>query len=537
MTVTLGIHVGHDGGAAVCVDGRIVVACAEERLTRFKYANGWWNSVRYCLEAAGKALSDFDLIAFSNAGPPLCDDFDGGLSTWSTGSLRTAVVDHHLSHALGAYVFSQFDNALVFVGDAGGNLGMTESAYLFSRSGFERVMVSDPGRQRCKGLGSTYEAFTNFLGFADQESGKTMALAAYGMPDISHPLFDVDGDGRIYSALEATHQWGVVAFAKRAGLNWGDPFPNSKSAPAQSIANYVQRSFETALLESLSSLLNRHPSPNVVVSGGVGLNCVANSAVRNRLQGGFFAFPACSDTGLAIGNALYGHWRLTGMLPKAPDRSMLFGRTYGGADVQVALERRPDTVPPGAVRLGELRYHHVSDPCGEAARLIAQGKILGWWQGRSESGPRALGSRSIVANPRIEGVVERLNVQIKEREWFRPFGPSVLRSDAQAVLDPVNDYRYMIEAPKVSTRASAILGECVHIDGTARVQIVDESEGENSYRDLLIAVKRETGTGALLNTSFNLREPLVETPGDAIATFLRSRLDALILDEFVCWKE
>lgn len=537
MTATLGIHIGHDGGAAVCVDGRIVVACAEERLTRFKYANGWWTSLRYCLDAAGRTLSDFDIIVFSNAGSPLCEGFDGGLSSWSKGLLRTAVADHHLSHALGAFVFSDFDSALVFVGDAGGNLGMTESAYLFDRFGFERVMISHPGRPRCKGLGPTYEAFTNFLGFSDQESGKTMALAAYGASDISHRLFDVDGDGCIDSALEATHQWGVAAFAKRAGLNWGDPFPDSKSDRAQSIANYIQRSFEAALLDALNALLSKHPSPNLVISGGIGLNCVANTAVRNARHSGFFAFPACSDTGLAIGNALYGHWRLTGTLPKTPDRSMLFGRNYGEADIQAALERRPDTVPPGAVRLGELRYQRVSDPCGEAARLIAQGNILGWWQGRSESGPRALGSRSIVANPRIEGVAQRLNAEIKKREWFRPFGPSVLRADASAVLDPMHEYRYMIEAPEVSPRASTILGECVHIDGTARVQIVDESEGANCYRDLLMAVKREMGVGALLNTSFNLREPLVETPGDAIATFLRSRLDALILDEFVCLRE
>ncbi len=535
---TLGIHIGHDGGCAICIDGEIAVACAEERLSRTKHANGWWNSLRYCLTATGLRLSDIDLIAISNAGPTLPPDFDAGLSQWSIGKVRTVIVDHHLSHSIAAFAFSGFDDALVAVCDAGGNCNRTESMYLFDRSHFEVVLESSASRPRCKGLGTTYEAFTNFLGFNDEESGKTMALAAFGNADRwSFPLFDVDHSGQVLSALNATHQRGVAEFAAARHFDFGEPFAESSVQTTKDVAAYIQREFTSALCTMLANKVAQHSAKNIVLSGGCALNCVTNSKTRDTFRDkGFSAFPASSDTGLPVGNCLYAFWKLTGRIPTPRNRSMRFGRNYSTEELIAALERRPDTVPPGGIRIGDLVVDKVADPVGVAAELLFDNRVVGWWQGRSECGPRALGGRSILANPRSPDVRQHINAKLKHREWFRPFGPSVLEEDAPELLRGDGPYPYMVETPYVTGAGIAALAECVHIDGTSRVQTVNPADGDR-YGLLLRRVKEKTGIGAVLNTSFNVKEPIVETPGDAIATFLRSRLDALVIDDYLCTRK
>jgi carbamoyltransferase len=283
-------------------------------------------------------------------------------------------------------------------------------------------------------------------------------------------------------------------------------------------------------------LVERHKAKALVLSGGIGLNCVTNAALRRAfINTELSFFPACSDMGLPVGDALYGQWYLTGNMPKAKHRSMLLGRKYGEDEIDSALKRFPDTVPPGRLRLGELSFHESSDVLMEAANLLVDGKIIGWWQGSSEFGPRALGARSILANPRLSGVREILNERLKEREWFRPFGPSVLSKDSARYFPGGGNYPYMIEAPKVTDEGRQALENCVHVDGTARVQTVSSSD-QPVFGQLLANVKMLTGHGALLNTSFNVREPIVESPADAVATFLRSRIDALVLDKFICFR-
>jgi carbamoyltransferase len=539
MPRTLGIHIGHDGGGAIASEGEIIVACAEERLTRRKYSNGWWLSLQYCLDAAHLTLQDIDLVVFSNAGVPLQAGYDGGLAKWTTADLNVINVDHHISHAVGAFSFSSFENSLVFVGDAGGNSGMTESAYLFDRTGFEKVSESPPERPRCKGLGTTYEAFTNFLGFSDEESGKTMALAAYGDHERldSIDLFHVDKEGRIWGVLESTHQRGIRHLSESKGLFLGRDFPESGISLAADAAAWIQTSFERAQWRAVSILLAKHNSSNLCLGGGTALNCTANSRLRRRLQpGGLFAFPAASDTGLAIGNAIYGQWMLEGRFPHPQNRTMRFGLSYSNNDILRALRREPDVTPPGSVRNGSPRWSRCSDVAELAAQLIVEGKIVCWWQQNGESGPRALGGRSILASPSATGVRERLNTQIKRREWFRPFGPSVLYEDASIYLEESGlDLPYMIEAPAASTVGQQVLSECVHVDGSTRIQMVHESS--DPYFQLLRAMKQKTGHGAVLNTSFNVQGPIVETPGDAMETFLSTNADALILGDYVVFRD
>lgn len=534
MVVSLGIHIGHDGGAAICRDGEVEVACHEERLTRVKYANGWWNAVRYCLGAANLRIDDCDIIVFSNAGGRLPSSFNGGLDRWCMHLPPTLVVDHHESHAVGAFCFSSFSECLAFVGDAGGNDGMTESVYVMDDRRWERCGGSGSARPRAKGLGTTYEAFTNFLGFRDQESGKTMALAAFGDPEAFKDitLFDVSGDGHISSRLEHAHHWGVDAFSSLHSGRLGKPFPDSRCGRAADIAAYVQREFVKTLEQAVKITQMRTGLCNVVLSGGIGLNCVANQVLQRSLGANFYAFPACSDAGLALGNAFLGHCKLEGRLPKPADRSLRYGRVYDEEEISLALARHPDTVPPGSMRLGELAWTRSERPALEAARRVADGAVVAWWQGRSETGPRALGGRSILAAPNA-GTREHINAKVKMREWFRPLAPSVSPALAEIILAEPGDYPHMNMAPVVNQRGSELIPDAVHVDQTARVQTVTHDYAPE-LSELLSELGQLGKTEGVINTSFNIQEPIVETPGDAISTFLRSDIDVLVLDQYIC---
>lgn len=535
MAVSLGIHIGHDGGAALMEDGNVCIAISEERLVRKKYANGWWNSLKACLDFSGLRLDDIDIIVFSNAGERLPIGFTGSLSKWATKLPAIHFVDHHLSHALTGYSLSGKDTAIAWVGDAGGNDNITQSAYVINKNKAELIMKSGENVQRFNGLGTTYEAFTNFLGFTDQESGKTMALASYGNPKRwDREIFAVGKTGEIISELDAPHYWGVAQWAQKFDVNIGRPFANIREGLSKDIAAFIQNRFEEALCESIGTIQNIIGIKDIVLSGGISLNCKSNTQLRTNLSTlDFFFNPLCSDSGLPLGNALYGQYVLQGEIPSLASQSLCLGPMYSENEVVRALQRHPDTVPPGAIRMGDLKYERVNDSAKIAAHLIAEGKIVAWWNGRSEFGPRALGARSILANPQIANIRDRINEQIKEREWFRPFGPSILRHEVDKYIETPQSFDYMIEAPYVTQLGRKILGECVHIDSSARVQtVVPEKQPE--YARLLHWMKKYTGHAAVLNTSFNIQEPIVETPGDAVATFLRSGIDALVINDFVC---
>lgn len=541
MTITtLGIHCGHDGGAAIVRDGLVVCAIDEERLTRTKYANGWWTAMRYCLDEAGADLTQVDLIVFSNAGTPLPDGYDGGLSRWGAKGTRVANLDHHLSHAFGAYCTSSFFDAAVVVCDAGGNSQVTESVFAFGAGGYELLSQSRPDRPRAQGIGPCYEALTNFLGFTDQESGKTMALAAYGRRiEANEPVFRIDpASGHVSSRIKYTHQRGMWDLARSAGLDIeevrGQPAP--WCAPgACDLAHFVQSELERAMVELTTYARRATGSDNVVCSGGVALNSVANS--RLRRSGGaddYYFFPASSDCGLALGNAMYGQWVLSGVMPRLTNPSMCSGRHYDKGECLSALRREPQTTPPARQRWGDVAYSRSNDIVEETAQRLADGQTVGWFQGGSESGPRALGARSILTLPSDAATTGRLNT-LKHREEFRPFGPAVHCDSASALVEgPTTRLRYMIEAPRATQQGAQELAACVHVDGTSRVQVVYPDSAAPRYEALLRRVGELTGTAAVLNTSFNHQEPIVETPGDAVRTFLSLGLDFMALEDFAC---
>ena len=532
----VGLNVGHDGGCALVSDGQVKVAIAEERLSRHKYCPGWWASLQYCLNAAKTAIDDIDLFVISSGGgPALPSGFHGGLLAFGVDPRRVTTADHHLSHAIGSFSMSGFEEAAVLVCDAIGNESATETHYVASRNSIVKEGKNDAARGAWKGIGLTYEAFTNLLGFSDHESGKTMALAAYGDADfISHPLFALS-ERTVASGLEDTHQWGAAEFLRKCGIAVDGVLTDHRSQLAQNVAAYVQRHTETALLHLVTEVLGDTGQRNLCLSGGVALNCVANTRLREAFpKVNVFFPPPASDTGQALGNALYGHWRLTGELLDMRDRGCFLGRYYEDDEILSTLERLPGATACGQLARWRFEYHRESDVAAVAASLLAEDRIIGWFQGGSEIGPRALGHRSILVDPRRRETREKVNERIKHREWFRPFAPSILREEVARFLGYEIDLPFMLESPNIVTAAQREVAAAMHVDGSARVQTVGSSNP--LFQRLLVKFFGITGVPAVLNTSFNDREPIVETPGDALSCFLSSNLDHLILGDYVVSK-
>lgn len=248
-----------------------------------------------------------------------------------------------------------------------------------------------------------------------------------------------------------------------------------------------------------------------------------------------FALPFASDTGQAIGNALYGYYYLTGNIPKQSIRSCSFGKTYNEDDILAALRCRPGTERFDRLLRYGFTYEKQSNIASVAAHLLSEGFIIGWHQGGSELGPRALGYRSILADPRPKEMRDRLNHQIKHREWFRPFAPSILDEKISMYVDVPSLSHFMLDAPSIKLETQSTIQSAMHVDGTARVQIVNRQENP-IFHSLIDNFEKITGVPAILNTSFNDREPIVETPGDALTTFRTTNLDYLVIGDYLVTK-
>ncbi|MGI5353601.1 carbamoyltransferase family protein [Streptomyces sp. CA-250714] len=529
--VVVGVNLGHDGGAALITD-TTMVAISEERLNRTRYSSGWQAALLYCLRAAQVQLQDVDLIAVSGIGhhPPTAGET--GLTHLGIDPARIVPVDHHLSHAYTAYCLSPYDEATVLVVDGGGNNHDTETYYAATRDGIDRLGGNPPERPRAGGIGATYEAFTNWLGWHEQEAGKTMALASYGDPGAHRtPLFDVTG-ATVHGHLTRTHAAGVAELTERTGADFGPPDSRGGDQRGTDAAAYVQAQTEQALSALAEQTIAATGLGNLCFAGGVALNCVAADKLR-RLDtvSGYFAPPASSDRGQALGCALYAWHQMTGEIPRRPLAHDYFGRTYTDTEIEQALTRDPRS-GLAERRRTPYRWRRESDIAAAAAQMIADGRIIGWFQGGSELGPRALGGRSILADPRTTSSSEALNNRIKHREPFRPFAPAVLADHARNWFELDVPSPFMLLAPPVrADRADKIAG-VVHVDRTARVQTVDPSAAP-AFASLIEHFHRITGTPVVLNTSFNDREPIVETPAHALATFQACDLDAVCIGGYL----
>jgi carbamoyltransferase len=579
MSAILGISAFyHDSAAALVVDGRVSAAAQEERFTRIKHDAAFPSrAVAYCLEHAGLKASDLDYVAFYDKpltkferlletylayAPQGFRSFRMALPIWLGGPTRARLVftDHHESHAASAFFPSPFENAAILTLDG---VGEWSTATLGIGQG-NRIQLLDHVTFP-HSLGLLYSAFTYYCGFkVNSGEYKLMGLAPYGQPIyrdlILEHLIDLKPDGSFHLAMEYfNYCQGLTMTSSRFHQLFGGPPRPPESTLEQrhmDLAASIQAVTEEAVLRIGRHLRARSGLEYLTLAGGVALNCVANGCLlRENVFRDIWIQPAAGDAGGALGAALFV-WHQLLEKPRAP----------AGVDAQSGSFLGPAFTTDDAARaLAPLgvsghRFDDDKELMEYVASLLADGKIVGWFQGRMEFGPRALGGRSILGDPRSPAMQANMNLKIKFRESFRPFAPAVLRDRASEWFDflPEHESPYMLlVAPVAQERRTAIDPETeaimrydpdlrrrvnivrseipavTHVDDSARLQTVDLDRNPRFYR-LIEAFDRLTGCPSLVNTSFNVRgEPIVCTPEDAYRCFRATDMDALVIENLV----
>jgi carbamoyltransferase len=434
-------------------------------------------------------------------------------------------VRHHHAHAAMFFV-SPFDEALVLVMDGYGD-DCSSSAYLGRGNRLQSLWSTSI----MNSAGLVYTFVTEYLGFAGfGDEGKVMALAAYGEDTFVERFRDVirptpDGGYAVNMAYFSYDTFGQLSPFKRKFVEAFGP-PRARSGPItdrhRDLAYAVQAVTEEIVLHRVRTLLKQHPVRDLCLSGGVALNCVANARILEETDVRRLWVPPCaSDTGAPLGSALWHHHQDLGHARGFELKHALLGKAYGEGEIVRALQ----AAGLRCRRMGEAQLlEHV-------ARDLADGKIVGWFQGRFEMGPRALGNRSILADPRRPEMRDVLNAKVKRREPFRPFAPAVLVERAAEFFEIDQPDPFMTLAPRARPEARNRIPAAVHVDGTGRIQTVERSSNPRYY-GLIEEFGRLTGVPVLLNTSFNRTEPIVASPRDAIECYLRSGMDVLVLGDF-----
>ena len=546
----------HDSSACIARDGELLFAVAEERISRVKHDPGFpHHAIRACLDFARVKPDQLDFVC--QGWPPphrgLLTDVKSFLSgqypitylnvlnsartyasmahqhggfnrfTQHFGPTKAQMrfVDHHLAHAISAYSYSGFDKAAVVVMDGRG--AWEASSIWYGHDGRLEHVLTIPWPNS---LGLFYAQFTQYLGFVpNSDEWKVMGLAPYGSPGVKLDEFISLQDGlyRVNAPLLFERNNGTSAIAKRLGP---ERTPESEIDDSfKNIAYAVQDVCETAMLDLVNLAVARTGSRNVCLAGGVALNSKANGKIQasGSVQN-IFIQPAASDDGVALGAVFAPCLDGGGRLPMKPMRHAYFGPEFCDGEIEKAL------------RTYKLRAAQLSDVAGTTAELLANGKIIGWFQGRMEFGPRALGHRSILADPRDPEMNAKVNNAVKFREWWRPFAPSMLKEVAGEYLEHACDSPFMILTNPVRPEKRDVIPSVTHVDGSARPQTV-EKEINPLYWDLINEFGMRTGVPVLMNTSFNLRgEAIVNTPTDAIRTFFSSGMDALVIGSYLVEK-
>ncbi|MFP4321154.1 MAG: carbamoyltransferase [Anaerolineales bacterium] len=583
----------HDSAAVLLQDGELIAAAMEERFSRKKHDSGFpYGAIQYCLEAGNLKAADLDYVVFYEK--PL-HKFGrillNALGTYprSAGVWREAMIgwmndklwikthiqnrvgiqpnkivfcNHHMAHAASAFFASPFDQAAILTIDGVGEWSTTTLGE--ARGSFEdgnQNNITLFAEQRYPhSLGLLYSAFTAFLGFkVNNGEYKVMGMSPYGEPkylDLIEKVVTVRSDGSFLLNMEyfSFHYSPTRTFNDKFEEIFGEPrvpeseFFTAKANPERAtsqadmeknqyyadIAASIQRFTEDTLLKIATNLHARTGHKNLVMAGGVALNSVANYRLLTETPfENLYIQPAAGDDGGALGAALWMHH----MVLKQPRRYVMthtyYGKEYGPDDIRTFLERKS---------IAYQTFKNDDDMLDRIADLMTQGKVIGFYQGRFEWGPRALGNRSIMADPRREEMKEVVNVKIKFREPFRPFAPVVLAEHAAEYfhLPDISDLyppRFMLMVTPVREDKLDVAPATTHEGGTGRLQTIT-AEANYRYYEIVRRFGEKTGVPITLNTSFNLRgEPMVTTPENAWNTFSESGIDALAIGPYLVEKE
>jgi carbamoyltransferase len=556
------IATGHDAAAALVTNNGVIAAAAEERFSRQKATGSFpVRALEYCIQRASLKWNDIDVLAHGFAYEPL-RDFFRGLSEFERQRFdevysqkaqveaireflserlaeKLCEVPHHLAHAASAFYPSGMTDALVVVSDGMGEVDSCTVA-VGSPDGIEVVRTI----ASLHSLGMLYSIVTLHLGFAmSSDEYKIMGLAAYGDAQKTMPRFmnliqlHRDGTYSIPCLLESGSdiEQETLSRSRRHLISvFGSPRePGAElTKDHMDIAAGMQAALQHAFLHLLRYFKQETGLTNLCLAGGVTLNCAMNGVVaRSRLFRKIFVQPAAGDDGTALGAALYvQRSRCPGMRYNRMGPPFL-GPDFSDSKIESVLQRAQ------GLEYGRCSNHEAL--CGRSAQALQEGKIVGWFQGRMEYGPRALGARSILANPCLEETRDRVNMLIKKRENFRPFAPAVLYEHASEIFDlaPGSEdiYESMLFVSQVRPVYREKLPATTHVDGSARVQVVSAANNPKFYA-LIRAFQELSGMPVVLNTSFNVnQQPIVCTPKEAIETFLETGLDCLAIGLF--WVE
>jgi carbamoyltransferase len=571
----------HDSAAALVLDGVPVLAVEEERFSRVKHDPALpQHAIRWVLEEWGVQPGDLSSVAFYSkpftmydrvlsslgaAGPRALPALARAVSTWGRRKLwveyrldrvlsglglplpPVVYAEHHQSHAASAFFVSPFDSAAVLTSDGVGEWATSSIAVgEGARLELIRQMLYPDS------VGLFYSAMTAYCGFEVNDGEyKLMGLAPFGAPRFRRVMEDhlirLHADGSVHlgrkwfrlGSAQSMLRPGVADFLGGPARRPHEPLTDREA----DIARSAQDLLEEAMLRTARHAFELTGQRRACLAGGVALNCVAN---RRILEDGPFddiwVQPAAGDGGGSLGAALWAHHVVLGR-PRVVDpldrmSGALLGPAYSTAEIAAWLDRN-------GVRYE--RFEDLDRLCGLVAAGLSTGAVVGWFRGRMEFGPRALGGRSILADPRDSAMIARINASVKGREGFRPFGPAVLAERAAEWFDLDRPSPYMLRTAEVRSAVPVAAGggpfeeriaaggsalpACTHVDGSARVQTVDHERFPDFHR-LLTAFEQQTGVPVLLNTSFNVRgEPIVRTPADALRCFRRAGLDLLVLED------
>ena len=545
----LGISASHDGSACLLHGQELVVAIKEERVARVRrkrvLAGDPAACVFYCLQAAGIRIEDVGRIAITVQGESRASSHDPSRNALLRGVAPAKVlhVPHHVAHAVSAFAASGFKDAAVLVVDDTGSpfedlwpsekalvgrnaAGSWECLSTYYAEGTTLTpidkqvyapgewAVGKAGLPRFRSLGGMYAAAGQQIFGQPLEGGKVMGLAPYGQCKFGpQDFFEVAPDGlRFLDTVPAR-------------ITGGEHWPGDRALNCD-LARSVQEALEVALLHTARQLRRQSDGPRLCYAGGVALNGVANE--RILAEAGFddvFLYPAADDGGCAVGAAYWALWQMTGenaCRRMTMDRG---GRDYAKGEIVKAAEA-----------VGGVRLMPAPDPVAEASARLLDGQIIGWFVGRSEFGPRALGQRSILCDPRRAAAKDELNARVKKREDFRPFAPAILQAAAADWFDLAcgnDDSPFMMRVSPFKAARRAAVPAVVHVDGSGRLQTVSGRDNGMFY-ELIAEFNRRTGVPMILNTSFNGKdEPIVETPQNALRTMLATGLDACVFSDFV----
>ena len=578
--VILGINAYHaSASAALVVDGKLIAAVEEERFNRVKYAAGFpAQAIGYCLAAAGISLADVEHIAiprdpwarlgtklrYALRMPRFALDRTKVMARFAGVKEELAAafeidpqkirarfhrVEHHQAHLASTFFVSPFERAAVLSADGLGDFASSMYATGEGPRLHVHGAVTFP-----HSLGLYYTALTQYLGFWKfGDEYKVMGLAAYGQPSYLEQFRRVvRADGPLSFRL------GLEFFTHHrdgAEMTWRDAnetpvigrlFSGQMEkllGPARAaeepleqrhrdIAATMQAALEGVLFAQLQALCRRTGQKDLCLAGGVAFNCVANGKILDRTPfERIYVQPAAGDAGLSVGAAFFVAHQVLGLPRSFVMENAHWGPEFTAADARRAIEARCDSRSP--VHVSEMSEDAL---LAATARHIAEGKVVGWFQGRAEWGPRALGNRSILADPRRPEMKDILNQRIKHRETFRPFAPSVLEEATGEYFEKSHPSPFMTFAYAVRPEKRNAIPAATHVDGTARLQTVNRRTHPLYWR-LLKEFANLTGVQALVNTSFNENEPIVCRPEEAIECFLRTKMDVLALGSFLVEKK